>query len=181
MTCLSRGMHRLPVLPIQIIPSHIKCQVEFQSSLIAAVRIGQSLRRLLSLPRVGQYDLDTKLPFTLVTNDRDRPNAGRHVVEVHPAVALWRWCMTEDYSGPWEYKKDRQCKQSICKLMSQRLEKDHVATASDDELDAWIAWYLARCWLSNSNVALLGNAQTGSFLLPFDPALQEAFEQFSRT
>ena len=141
-------------------------------------------RRLLGLPRVGPYDREeAKLPFRLVTNDGDRPSAGRHVVEVHPAVAIWRWCRA-DYDGVWEYKKDQECRRELCKLMSCRIGKSLAYASnhklSDDALDAWTAWYLADCWLSRNGVMLLGDAKTGSFLLPHDPDLQAAFEQFIR-
>jgi hypothetical protein len=101
---------------------------------------------------------------------------GRHVVEVHPAVALWRWC-SADYGGPWEYKKDNESRSKLGRLMSCRIGKD-LTNVSDDELDAWIAWYLARCWLDRNGVTLLGNATAGSFLMPDEPDLQERFEQF---
>jgi Protein of unknown function (DUF429) len=133
-------------------------------------------RRLLGLPRVGRFDVEADLPFRLVTDNRDRPSTGRHVVEVHPAVALWLWCRT-DYHGEWQYKKDEKCRRKLSRLMSYRIGKD-LANVSDDELDAWTAWYLARCWLDSDDVMLLGNAKTGSFLLPDEPDLQTMFEQF---
>jgi predicted RNase H-like nuclease len=66
--------------------------------------------------------------------------------------------------------------------MSCRLQNEKVATASDDEFDAWIAWYLAHCWLnrgSNSPVMLLGDAEHGSFLLPQDGILRDEFAKFA--
>jgi hypothetical protein len=137
-------------------------------------------RRLLGLPRVGPYDLETGLPFKLVTDDQVRPTFGRHVVEVHPAVAIWRWCYGE-YSGPWEYKgsgKSRINRVELCRLMSRRIGKRLIENASDDELDALTSWYLARCWLDRNGVMLLGNLRAGSFLLPEDVELRTAFENF---
>lgn len=100
-------------------------------------------RALLGLPRVGQYDAPLGgLPFELVTNDQDRRRTGRRIVEVHPAVALWLWCKADGYEGPWRYKgpkKDENCKQRLAKFMSRRLQNENVATACDDELDAWTA------------------------------------------
>jgi hypothetical protein len=61
--------------------------------------------------------------------------------------------------------------------MSRRIGKD-LTKASNDEFDAWTAWYLARCWLDRNGVMLLGNARTGSFLLPDEPDLQKSLEQF---
>jgi hypothetical protein len=117
-----------------------------------------------------------ELPFKLVTSDQDRPYTGRHVVEVHPAVALWRWSFA-DYNGPWEYKKDKKYLGELGRLFSARIGKD-LALRSDDELDAWTAWYLARCWLDARGVILLGNARAGSFLMPDELEVQECFEDF---
>jgi hypothetical protein len=96
---------------------------------------------------------------------------------VHPAVALWRWNLAVGYDGPWEYKKDGRCLRELGRLLSARIGKD-LAPRSDDELDAWTAWYLARCWLDARGVILLGNARTGSFLLPEEPSSQKRFEDF---
>jgi hypothetical protein len=130
-------------------------------------------RRLLGLPRVGKFDLKDDLPFRLVTSDRERPRTGRHVVEVHPAMALWRWCCGS-YGGPWEYKKDKGCRVEVCRLMSSRIGTD-LTTDTNDQLDAWTAWYLARCWLDGRGVMMLGNSSMGSFLMPDEPDLQKKF------
>jgi predicted RNase H-like nuclease len=98
---------------------------------------------------------------------------GHHVVEVYPAMALWRWC-SGSHHGTWQYKKDRECRASLAGLMSNRMGKD-LRVADEDALDAWISWYLARCWLDRCGVVLLGSARTGSFLLPEQPDLQERF------
>jgi hypothetical protein len=52
--------------------------------------------------------------------------------------------------------------------------------SNDDELDAIIAWILGKLWLENRQdenfqVKLLGNGQTGSFLLPFDADIWRNF------
>jgi hypothetical protein len=88
-------------------------------------------------------------------------------------VAIWRWC-SASYVGTWQYKKDKKCRAELAKLMSRRTGKN-LTDASEDEIDAWTAWYLARCWLDHRGVMLLGNARTGSFLLPDEPNLQKRF------
>jgi hypothetical protein len=139
-------------------------------------------RALLGLPRVGQYDAKAGLPFNLVTDDEDRPNEGRHVVEVHPAVALWLWCKADGYDGDsWQYKgakKDAICRQELSRLMSRRIQRAEVLRANDDEFDAWVAWHLAHSWLSSGGVMLLGNAKHGSFLLPQDEMVRDKFAKF---
>ena len=66
-------------------------------------------RNLLGLPRVGRFDApDESLPFHLLTDHDQRSVAGRCVVEVHPALALWLWCReSRDAAASWNYKKDR--------------------------------------------------------------------------
>jgi hypothetical protein len=119
-----------------------------------------------------------KLPFKLITNDQDRPSTGRHVVEVHPAVALWRWCWKKR-NGLWTYKKTngKECRSELEGLMHECSGLD-FKSADDDELDARMSWYLARCWLDKKGAMLLGNEQTGTFLLPVEPELKQAFEKF---
>jgi hypothetical protein len=141
-------------------------------------------RRLLGLPRVGRYD-ETELPFQLVSDDQP-PRSGRHIVEVHPAVALWRWCRADGHNGPWEYKNKKYknkkctgCMKDLCILMSARMGKDLTGLQTDDQLDATLAWHLAESWRGRRGVRLLGNARAGSFLLPDETALWEQFKEFT--
>jgi hypothetical protein len=142
-------------------------------------------RALLGLPRVGRFDAKSDLPFHLITNDEDRPSSGRHVVEVHPAIALWLWCKADGYDGAsWRYKgakKDVDCAREVSRLISVRLQNEKVSSARDDELDAWIAWYLADRWLNDNGVMLLGNERDGCFLLPKDDALSCEFKKIFRS
>jgi hypothetical protein len=62
----------------------------------------------------------------------------------------------------------------LTRLMSLRVGKS-MPNVTEDELDAWTAWYLARCWLDRRGVMLLGNSRTGSFLLPDEPNLRRKF------
>jgi hypothetical protein len=64
--------------------------------------------------------------------------------------------------------------------MGRRMKKS-LDDVSHDELDACTAWWLARCWLDGDGVVLLGNAVTGSFLVPDRPDLQKSFEKFLQT
>lgn len=81
-------------------------------------------RRLLGLPRVGPYDAKAELPFRLVVDDRPRPARGRHVVEVHPGVALWRWCKSDGYGGLWSYKTESRVHTSYCRTVVSSPRKE---------------------------------------------------------
>jgi predicted RNase H-like nuclease len=53
---------------------------------------------------------------------------------------------------------------------------------SDDQLDARVAYALGRLWLDDpASVALLGDADNGSFLVPRLPGLEKAFRSFADT
>jgi len=147
-------------------------------------------RCLLGLPRVGRFDMPVEsLPFQLATCDDERPVCGRHVVEVHPAVALWLWCRegrSATASCHYKNKKDRAV---LLELWERLLEVPAVAAVlfevrdiapkSDDQLDARVAYALGRLWLDDQHsVVLLGNADTGAFLVPAVPGIEDAFCSF---
>jgi len=142
-------------------------------------------RRMLGLPRTGPYD-GSELPFTLIVRG-DPPKTGRNIVEVHPALAFWLWFRNEQPEPYWGYKgrSGRESCGKIWRHLSSRfgslLPEDLFANGKipdDDELDAVSAWLLARCWLSQQNVSLVGDNQTGALLLPSDDALQQKFRDF---
>lgn len=145
-------------------------------------------RSLLGLPRVGPFDaVETSLPFGLLTTDTP-PTAGRHVAEVHPAIAIWLWCrLRRESESGWEYKKSDAVLRDlwncliaipgILSVFSEACEAPH----SDDVLDARVAYLLGRLWLGGSrSVVLLGGANYGTFLLPRVDGLEAAFLQFVR-
>jgi predicted RNase H-like nuclease len=155
-------------------------------------------RRMLGLPRIGPHDSAVGLPFTLSVRDDARPKAGRNIVEVHPALALWLWFRDERPESSWTYKesrsttaaKARQTRGEIWTLLSSRfrsvLRQDlrfarGAVVPNDDELDAVSAWLLARCWVFQEKVSLLGDIQTGALLLPRDEVLQQEFQRFRDT
>jgi predicted nuclease with RNAse H fold len=143
-------------------------------------------RSLIGLPRTGPFDRDD-LPFTLASEDRMRPSSGRHVVEVHPAVALWLWCKDRrPAEAHWEYKQNVDVQQELwnhivqIREISRCLASDCATPpSSDDELDAWAAYALGRLWLDEpSSVMLLGDLDQGSLLMPRSDGLEAAYQKF---
>lgn len=144
-------------------------------------------RSLLGYPRVGPYDLPSEsLPFRLAPESKP-PKRGRHLVKVHPAVAIWLWCrIFEPNWKEWHYKKSRETLKKLWDLVlsepavSGSLSKSASGTPpSHDAFDARIAFLLGRLWLDGSgSVVLLGGAEHGAILLPRFPGLEEAFESF---
>jgi hypothetical protein len=130
-----------------------------------------------------------ELPFYLLEKDRIPAGDGHFIAEVHPAVALWLWCIDADEPlSDWRYKKDSTVLNRLWKVLEQQLlsvgllNMDHdFEPSSDDELDAFVAWALGALWARGyEGVTLLGNRSTGSFLVPVsrDSDLQERFLAF---
>lgn len=150
-------------------------------------------RSLIGLPRVGPYDQADNLPFQLVTSQEAKPTSGRHVVEVHPALALWLWCRRA-HKGPWEYKKNEEDRKKLWQVLlnqvlpaleTLRLEafKDIPEPSNDDQFDARISWLLGTLWLNDMGVILLGDADSGAMLVPDVPlsgkkTLHDEFRSF---
>lgn len=144
-------------------------------------------RALLGLPRVGSYDASlSDLPFSLIDVDTP-PTTGFHVVEIHPAVAIWLWCREQrDSNASWDYKKFASVSAELWRLLLTNPNIARILSAvsnqipkSDDMLDARVGYVLGRLWLERSGlVTLLGNADHGTFLLPQTINLREAFAAF---
>ena len=140
-------------------------------------------RASVGLPRVGRFD-STDLPFTLCAQGNPPGNGGNYIVEVHPAVALWLWCReSSDCLEPWMYKKDKAIRERLWHVMKAKLSEFELdrPPKDDDEFDAYVAYLLGKKWLENSGVTLLGNAATGSFLVPDVLGLSRAFAESPAT
>jgi hypothetical protein len=130
----------------------------------------------LGLPKLFDgYSLEA-LPFSLIT-DNNVPTSGHHVIEVHPALALWAWLKNDNPSLGWQYKKNKKdfvrIKEDIyTKLLNFNIFEDRLDTIftkimNDDHLDAFLAWALGVLWLQrNDEIVLVGNKESGSILLP---------------
>jgi len=142
-------------------------------------------RSLIGLPKTGPYDKDT-LPFQLLSHESQRPLRGRHIVEVHPALALWLWCREgRGDRQSWDYKRDVSVRGQLWNQLLQIPAVSEVlsstcpvAPATDDEFDARVAFALGYLWLHDpSSVVLLGSLDTGTFLLPRLEGLEKGFTQ----
>ena len=144
-------------------------------------------RSLIGLPRTGPFDpSEDGLPFRLAVG-ADPPLAGRNIVEVHPAVAIWLWVARSNAGiEHWNYKKDDE----VLGRFWIELQRGPWASipglaklpppAHDDELDSRVAYALGWLWCSagNTDVRVLGDRESGAFLLPVDQALEVAFADF---
>lgn len=144
-------------------------------------------RSLIGLPKTGPFDV-ADIPFKLAQDELPRPTRGRHVAEVHPAVALWLWCRNaRDGADSWDYKKSPGVLMELWSLLldipdvAQVLAPvRHQPPTSDDEFDARIAYALGTLWLRDRDcVVLMGDAGRGMFLVPKSEELLEAFEAFN--
>jgi hypothetical protein len=156
-------------------------------------------RALLGLPQLGRYDKEPRFPLHMGGEDGfEPPAAGVHVVEVHPALALWLWReRVTPPVGNWHYKGEggdeasRQRNRDVyVKLLRKiaggfdpELEVPKLASENGDYLDAYASWLLGRMWVDERKfkgigVGVLGDEKAGSFLLPRTGALTEAWEKF---
>jgi len=159
-------------------------------------------RSLLGLPRMGPYDQKDGLPFQLCTTN-DPPKSGTWIVEVHPAVALWLWTKDQHKQTDeqaWRYKKNRDILTKLAELLKDKLPEGSLrgmlqsiinnpgstgengkvnGGCTDDDLDCFIAYALGTIWLEGSSkVILLGDSDTGSFLVPNVGNINEEWDKF---
>lgn len=114
---------------------------------------------LLGLPIIGPYHVNgNNLHFQLLTEDNQKPRLlqtpGKHIVEVHPAVALWLWL--KDISNikkefekkkwmkkennkeemDWTYKGKDSSKEPKIKFFCEELKK----IASDEKFEKCLSY-----------------------------------------
>jgi hypothetical protein len=108
-------------------------------------------------------------------------------VEVHPAVAIWLWCRSK--RGPlanWKYKDFKEIRHELWTIL---LTIESIANIffgnandipiSDDAFDARVAYALGYLWCNEpGTVTLLGDGDSGTFLLPCVDGLEDAFKGF---
>jgi len=103
---------------------------------------------------------------------------GRYIVEVHPAVALAFWWIQARADGPMpRYKKGGRGDQRTTATAGRRHRNEiqlalkavvpipDAACATDDQLDAWVAWHLLTEFAAGRALPL-GVAAEGAYLLP---------------
>lgn len=143
-------------------------------------------RRILGLPRMGEYDEGwAKLPLALVpVPDEEQQPPRPRVAEVHPAVAMWLWWQKERGDGAhWVYKGAKRRKATFDDLVGRVTAKAEAVgemvrpvPQNDDQLDALVAYVLGALWIAESGeVELLGDRVVGSLLVPWVAGLAEGF------
>ena len=153
-------------------------------------------RSLLGLPRTGPWDKSYgELPFHLLPCTDEQEHQRPSVVEIHPAVAAWLWCRgkrgfpkgTKKRPDPWLYKK-KAClrKQMWDAIRDETRGVDcEEPKGDDDDFDAAVGYLLGMLYLrdrhqpkSDRTVVLLGDRETGSFLVPRVDGLLESWKAF---
>ncbi|PHN00745.1 DUF429 domain-containing protein [Flavilitoribacter nigricans] len=148
-------------------------------------------KRLFGLPIMGKY-CKKELPFKHIHSEVEIVNTiNNYIVEVHPGLAIWVWLnkkWDEDYN--WQYKGEKstlfQIKEDLNHLLFEEIKVNSSLKPKfeeiddDDKLDSFIAWLLGYLWLRDSRglVNVIGNQETGSFLLPAMDQLKTSFENF---
>ncbi len=145
-------------------------------------------QNLLGYPQTNECNFNH--PYQLVFNQKDITLS---ITEVHPAVAIWLWCREENHGlTNWNYKGKKEENEKIIDCLIEilksksiiddeviKLIKEKPRKKQDDYLDAYIAWKLGQEWVtSNQNVMILGDSNTGSFLLPYSEKLFVKFNNY---
>jgi hypothetical protein len=140
-------------------------------------------QHMLGYPIMGRHQKQqSELPYQLIHSESDIKTHKKLLVEVRPAVALWMW-ISKTFKT-WNYKKDSERLQTFVnelfkKESSRVVEEIKIPEiTTDDQLDAFIAFLLGYFLVNEPvKVMILGNQETGSFLLPFDKKCIDVFEK----
>ena len=151
---------------------------------------------IFALPKL-HYDLHREGNYKLLMEDSTILQERTHyITEIHPALSLWIFFHKEFANDPlfrdsWKYKGDRnketllrreRLSEAVLVLAQRYFAVNKLVIASDDELDAFVCWFVAKLYLDEEReAAIYGNTQVGSFLLPFDPAIKQAFSSYIKT
>ncbi len=155
-------------------------------------------KAMTGLPLLGPYCQKQNLPFNHVSENVEskvlRGLSQPCIVEAHPALAIYLWLKdTFQKDDPvWKYKVKTEKNDGTVFTKAKKREKilsglkTKIKTsvpetvASDDELDAFVAWALGYLYVTQSEkqtaVRILGNQKTGSMLLPYDEKLFDKFK-----
>ena len=132
---------------------------------------------IFGLPRIGKNNSE-KLPFELVKCDECKNHINHHIVEVHPAVAMYFWlgCLskyknfkkgdlkeetsTDRIKKIWDCSDNKKCsdndngnynniKEVYCKIFPNC--ENQPCPENDDQLDALVAYMLGKAWLKKDS------------------------------
>lgn len=135
---------------------------------------------LIGYPKINSFCKNFEPDFNLVFSNE---NIRKSVTEVHPAVAIWMWCKKgKNAAWTWNYKKDKKVFRKIVKELSSKgiiVHDFEEKITTDDQLDSYIAWVLGKRWMEKKGeVQILGDNNTGSFLLPYIERYWQKFSTF---
>lgn len=144
---------------------------------------------ILGYPRPEVYS-DINPRYKLICKDSQEISKesenGIYITEVHPALAIWFYLkdiIKDSNNFNWKYKNSSSSRIGIVKILKDNVNfKDMPDIKNDDELDAYIAWKLGNDWINDEQpvvkkVCILGNEETGSFLLPYDEPIFNNFKK----
>jgi len=147
---------------------------------------------LFGLPILNP-SLQNSCVYKLLMSNAELEQNGLHITEAHPALSMWILLKDElkdenAFALSWQYKgnsaKDTLLRRDILikKILEHSLSKNvlsqRVEIKSDDELDAFVCWLIAKHFvMRKTEVCIYGDRDYGSFLLPYDEAIYTALHK----
>lgn len=143
----------------------IKKQVakkRFSAKAISARPFSQLAHWAISCFTLGLPFGRPPLGLTLLPSVPTQEQIGLFAVEVHPAVAMGAKWISLKFSDPFPCYKNNP---TACAEIAQRLDFPKDAGKNDDNLDAYVAYWLGQLFLSGK-ASWLGNPATGGYVMP---------------
>jgi len=140
-----------------------------------------------SLQSSASYEL-------LMSNDIAHIHKQHIITEIHPALSMWillkdTFLENKLFASSWKYKGDNKKEtiqrravliKTLLALDSVKEEvKFKIEIKSDDELDAFVCWFIGVQFLKRDSSAMIyGDKLNGSFLLPYDKAILKQLNKY---
>ena len=149
-------------------------------------------------PVINPY-FQNNIDFELVMdNERlSKSRAGHYITEIHPALSMWILLKDiiddELFNTSWKYKGDSSVETKkrshiivehlfALEFVREYINTDNISITTDDELDAFVCWLMARALMDNDpRVRIYGDRSNGSFLLPFDEKIYNSLNTYLNT
>ena len=147
---------------------------------------------IFGLPRINTQ-LHLQGDFELLMEHDTQIVGKKYITEIHPALSMWiffRESLSKEplFQTSWRYKGDaksetRKRRAYLSDAMIQLAQRmfliDEITINNDDELDAFVCWFLGKLYVEKNKLAMIyGDSKVGSFLLPYDKEVLQSWQNY---